>query len=73
MLAKRAVSSLPMIGNHDHRETYLELFSETATDGNGYVQYLLISAFGNMNRKRDFSATGDEATNTNNHITIAIF
>lgn len=32
--------TLLMIGNHDHRRTFLDIFPETAIDENGYVQYV---------------------------------
>lgn len=41
MLSGWSVDPLLIIGNHDHRETFQELFPKTGQDGNGYVQYVL--------------------------------
>lgn len=40
MLGSSPLKPLLMIGNHDHRTTFLEIFPETETDENGYVQYV---------------------------------
>lgn len=41
MLSDWAVDPHLVIGNHDHRETFQELFPDTGKDGNGYVQYVI--------------------------------
>lgn len=41
MISSWAASPLLMIGNHDHRETFQELFPEAGKDANGYVQYVI--------------------------------
>lgn len=40
MLAGWDMRPLLMIGNHDHRRTFLDVFPETETDGDGHVQYI---------------------------------
>lgn len=40
MLAGWEHTPLLMIGNHDHRRTFLDIFPETDTDPDGYVQYV---------------------------------
>lgn len=34
------LSPLLMMGNHDHRKTFLQVFPDTETDANGYIQYV---------------------------------
>ncbi len=40
MLAKTPLKPFLMLGNHDHRETFRQIFPEVDTDENGYVQYV---------------------------------
>ena len=48
MIDEWSLAPFLMIGNHDHRETFQELFPEVGKDGNGYVQYVLERAEGNF-------------------------
>jgi len=40
MLAASPLKPLLMLGNHDHRDTFREIFPQAETDENGYVQYV---------------------------------
>ena len=40
MLDAWAIKPLLMIGNHDHRDTFREIFPETETDEHGHIQYV---------------------------------
>jgi len=40
LLDASPLKPLLMIGNHDHRETFLDIFPGTETDENGYIQYV---------------------------------
>ncbi|MEM9331563.1 MAG: metallophosphoesterase [Pseudomonadota bacterium] len=41
MIDQWKADPLLMIGNHDHRETFQDLFPEVGRDKNGYVQYVM--------------------------------
>jgi Icc protein len=40
MLAASPLKPFLMLGNHDHRDTFREIFPQAETDENGYVQYV---------------------------------
>lgn len=39
-LSKLKIPCYQILGNHDHRETYISVFRSSNTDGNGFVQYV---------------------------------
>lgn len=41
LLARLVPPAAIMIGNHDRRDVFLEVFAEVATDENGYVQQVI--------------------------------
>ncbi len=41
ILEKKTIPVIPMLGNHDRRETFREIFTSTKTDENGFLQYAI--------------------------------
>ena len=44
ILEKKSIPVIPMLGNHDRREAFLEVFTSTKTDENGFLQYAIGSS-----------------------------
>ena len=41
ILERKSVPVIPMLGNHDRRDAFLEVFTSTKTDDHGFLQYVV--------------------------------